>query len=249
MKRNGMKRTLLAIAIGAISAGLAGGALAQDAEDENELNGDAAMSEEQPEQVTEDPENALDRDENDLDSQGDDVEDYEDMDADDMDVDTTDDDMADDMDVDETADDMDTEGMDTEGMEADEAPATGADDAFDEAGPAEATLDESLGSMQVSELEGMTVINMEDKEIGDIQEVVKHNDTGDLHAVITVGGFWGMGGTDITLPLAEMLLEDDQLVFQQTYGEDELESTNEYDEERYSEVDDDLTLSEAWGRN
>ncbi|MCE9663297.1 PRC-barrel domain-containing protein [Halomonas sp. M5N1S17] len=223
MKRNVMKRTLLAIAIGAISAGLAGGALAQDAEDENELNGDAPMTEEQPEQMMEEPQ--------DLDAEGEDVEDYDDMEADDLDVD-------------ETADDMDTEGM-----EADEPPATDADDAFDEAGPAEATLDESLGSMQVSELEGMTVINMEDEEIGDIQDVVKHNDTGDLHAVITVGGFWGMGGTDIALPLSEMLLEDDQLVFQQTYGEDELENTNEYDEERYSEVDDDLTLSEAWGHN
>ena len=202
MKRNIMKRTLLAVAIGAISAGLAGGALAQDAEDDTELNGDAAMSEEQPNQYSEDNQNAMDQDH--LDAEGDDVEDYEEM---------------------------------------------GADDAFDEAGPAESTLDESLGAMQVSELEGMTVINMQDEEIGDIQEVVKHNDTGDLHAVITVGGFWGMGGTDITLPLAEMLLEDDQLVFQQTYGEDELESGNEYDEARYSEVDDDMTLSEAWGHD
>ncbi|EWH03388.1 hypothetical protein Q427_03705 [Halomonas sp. BC04] len=203
------------MAIGAISAGLAGGALAQDAEDDTELNGDTTMSEEQPEQYSEDNQDAMDQD--DLDAEGDDVEDYEEMEADDMDV--------------------------------GEAPPTDADDAFDEAGPAEATLDESLGALQVSELEGMTVINMQDEEIGDIQEVVKHNDTGDLHAVITVGGFWGMGGTDITLPLAEMLLEDDQLVFQQTYGEDELESGNEYDEERYSEVDDDMTLSEAWGHD
>ena len=215
MKRNVMKRTLLAVAIGAISAGLAGGALAQDAEDDTELNGDAAMSEEQPNQYSEDNQDAMDQDH--LDAEGDDVEDYEDM--------------------------------DTEAMEADEAPPTDTDDAFDEVGPTEATLDESVGAIQVSELEGMTVINMEDEEIGDIQDVVKHNDTGDLHAVITVGGFWGMGGTDITLPLAEMLLEDDQLVFQQTYGEDELESTNEYDEARYSEVDDDMTLSEAWGHD
>lgn len=234
MKRNVMKRTLLAIAIGAISAGLAGGALAQETEDENELNGDAPLGEEQPNQYSEDNQDALEQDdlgEDDLDAEGDDVEDYEEMDTDDMDVDET-----------------DADGMDTEGMEADEAPPTDDGDAFDEAGPAEAMLDETLGSMQVSELEGMTVINMQDEEIGDVQEVVKHNDTGDLYAVITVGGFWGMGGTDIALPLAEMQLEDDQLVFQQTYGEDELENGNEYDEERYSEVDDDMTLSEAWGR-
>ncbi|MBD3895594.1 PRC-barrel domain-containing protein [Halomonas sp. ML-15] len=207
MKRNILKRTLLAAAIGAISAGVAGGALAQDAEDDTELNGDAAVSEEQPNHGTDTPQNASDDDhddEDDLDADGDDVEDYEDIDADDMDT--------------------------------------------DDEGSTEANLDESLGAMQVSELEGMTVINMEDEAIGDVQEVVKHNDTGDLHTVITVGGFWGMGGSDISLPLAEMRLEDDQLVFQQTYGEDELESGNEYDEDRYSEVDDDMTLSEAWGR-
>ncbi|RDB43591.1 PRC-barrel domain containing protein [Halomonas sp. DQ26W] len=213
-----MKRTILAIAIGAISAGLAGGALAQDAEDATELNGDAAMSEEQPNQVTEEPQDTLDDDREELDAEGDDVEDYEDMDA---------------------------ESLKTD--EAGEMPATDADDAFDEGRLGEAPLDESLRFMQVSELEGMTVVNMEDKKIGDIQDVVKHNDTGDLHAVVTVGGFWGMGGTDIALPLAEMDLEDDQLVFQRTYGEKELEDTNEYDEDRYSEVDGDMTLSEAWG--
>ncbi|PMR74452.1 PRC-barrel domain-containing protein [Billgrantia endophytica] len=226
-----MKRTLLAIAIGAISAGIAGGALAQETEDDIERNGDATMSEEQTNQDTDDTQAAdddgdqedLDIDDDDLDAEGDDADDYEEMDPEDMDVEET----------------------DTE--QTGEAPQTDADDAFDEMGAAEATLDESLGAMQVSELEGMTVINMEDEEIGDIQSVVKHNDTGDLHAVVTVGGFWGMGGTDITLPLAEMQLEDEQLVFQQTYGEDELESSNEYDEDRYSDVDDDMTLSDAWG--
>lgn len=193
-----MKRTLLAIAIGAMSAGLAGGALAQDnAEDDNGLNGDAAVGEEQ---TTMDPQN--------------------------------DDALMDEPDEMDTGDDLDT-------AQGDDLDPMGADD----------QLDDALRDMQVSEIEGMTVVNQEDEELGDVQSVVRDNDTGDLHVVITVGGLWGMGGSDITLPLAEMELQDDQLVTRQPYGEDELEeSAQEYDEERYSEVEGDMTLGDAWGQ-
>ncbi|MGR2739334.1 PRC-barrel domain-containing protein [Billgrantia sp. Q4P2] len=199
-----MKRTLLAIMIGAISTGLAGGALAQDnADEENVLDGDAAVGEEQS---TMEPEG--NQDDADL------MEDAPDMEAD-------------------------------EAAPGAEVGTTGADDM--------ATgnqLDDSLRDKQVSEIEGMTVVNQEDEEIGDVQNVVRDNDTGDLHVVVTVGGLWGMGGTDITLPLAEMRLQDDQLVTQQAYGEEELEeSAEEYDEERYTELDDDeMTLGDAWGQ-
>lgn len=199
-----MKRTLLAIMIGAISTGLAGGALAQDnADEENGLDGDAAVGEEQS---TMEPEG--NQDDADL------MEDAPDMEAD------------------EAAPDAEAGAAGDDGM------ATGNQ------------LDDSLRDMQVSEIEGMTVVNQEDEEIGDVQNVVRDNDTGDLHVVVTVGGLWGMGGTDITLPLAEMRLQDDQLVVQQTYGEDELEeSADEYDEERYTELDDDeMTLGDAWGQ-
>lgn len=198
-----MKRTLLAIAIGAMSAGLAGGALAQDnAEDDNGLNGDAAVGEEQ---TTMDPQN------------------------DDALMDEPDMDQPDEMD---TGDDLGTaQGDDLDPMGAD------------------GQLDDALRDMQVSEIEGMTVVNQEDEELGDVQSVVRDNDTGELHVVITVGGLWGMGGSDITLPLAEMELQDDQLVTRQAYGEDELEeSAQEYDEERYSEVEGDMTLGDAWGQ-
>ncbi|MCC5882121.1 MAG: PRC-barrel domain-containing protein [Halomonas sp.] len=203
-----MKRTLLAIAIGAISAGLAGGALAQDnADEENGLNGEAAVGEEQTTVDTHDDDGLADG---------------PDMDEPDMDE----------------PDDMDAGEGELDTAQGDDLDPMGADD----------QLDASLRDMQVSEIEGMTVVNMEDEDIGDVQSVVRDNDTGDLHVVVTVGGLWGMGGTDITLPLAEMELRDDQLVTRESYDEDQLEeSGQEYDEERYSEVDGDMTLGDAWG--
>jgi ribosomal 30S subunit maturation factor RimM len=195
-----MKRTLLAIMIGAISTGIAGGALAQDnGDDDNELNGngDTALSEEQATTGTEDDASLMD--------------DPEDMES-------------------------------TEGDGTEPAAEGGGSDAM----AMDNQLDDSLRDMLVSEIEGMTVVNLNDEEIGDVQHVVKDDETGVLHVVVTVGGLWGMGGSDIVLPLADMQLQDDQLVIQQDYGEDELEdSTEEYDEERYSEVDDDMTLADV----
>ncbi|WP_447043624.1 PRC-barrel domain-containing protein [Vreelandella sp. H-I2] len=104
----------------------------------------------------------------------------------------------------------------------------------------------SLMSRQVSDLEGMTVLNQEDEEIGDVQHIAKHDESGDLFAIVSVGGIWGFGATDIALPLNNMQLENDQLVVNTSYGEDEIEdSSNDYQENEYSEVDGNMTLSEA----
>lgn len=104
----------------------------------------------------------------------------------------------------------------------------------------------SLMSHQVSDLEGMTVINLEDEEIGDVQHIAKHDNSGELFAIVSVGGLWGIGATDIALSINEMQLQNDQLVVSTDYGEDEIEdSSNDYQEDEYSEVDSDMTLSEA----
>lgn len=104
----------------------------------------------------------------------------------------------------------------------------------------------SLMSHQVSDLEGMTVINLEDEEIGDVKHIAKHDNSGELFAIVSVGGLWGIGATDIALSVNEMQLQNDQLVVSTDYGEDEIEdSSSDYQEDEYSEVDSDMTLSEA----
>ncbi len=104
----------------------------------------------------------------------------------------------------------------------------------------------TLMSHNVSDLEGMTVVNQDDEEIGDVKHIAKHNDSGELYAIISVGGIWGFGATDIALPLEEMQLEDDRLVMDTTYGSDQIEeSSDDYNEDHYTEVDSDMTLSEA----
>ncbi|WP_159554446.1 PRC-barrel domain-containing protein [Billgrantia tianxiuensis] len=95
----------------------------------------------------------------------------------------------------------------------------------------------------------MTIVNAEGETLGQVENVLRHDDAGDLHAIVSVGGFWIFGGSDVALPLADMRLEGEQLVLQDIIGQDELDDlATDYDEDRHSEVDGDMTLSEAMGR-
>ncbi len=106
--------------------------------------------------------------------------------------------------------------------------------------------DDTFMSQQVSDIEGTTVVNQNDEEIGDVEHIARHNGTGELFAIISVGGIWGLGSTDIALPLNEMQYDNDRLVMDTTYGSDEIEdSSDEYNEDDYTEVDGNMTLSEA----
>lgn len=279
-----MKRTLLAIAIGAISAGLAGGTLAQDNDIELDENGNVG------EEQAAEPRNAQDEnaqndndaetdvtvDEEELPDEGDDAEDYEELyddapaDAEaadddqeangddtvtdqegDLELDVTDDetqadpgDQATTAEPDTAQDEQATE--DGQAAQAGQAAQQDPEAGFEEMGPGDVELDPSIASLQAGEVEGMTVVNMEGETLGQVENVLRHDDAGDLHAVLSVGGFWIFGGSDVALPLADMRLEGEQLVLQDIIGQDELDDlATDYDEERYSEVDGDITLAEA----
>ncbi|MFQ3788945.1 PRC-barrel domain-containing protein [Halomonas sp. A29] len=282
-----MKRTLLAVAIGAISAGLVGGALAQD--NEAELNDDAAMGEEQAAETQqaqeererleeeqdasadqeeqdaaadeEDDQSDVSVDEEELPDEGADAEDYEEVreeeaeNGDQADMEDPEADGDEEMQTDpgeqatsaEPAAEQAPDGEQED--QAGQAAQSDTEAGFEEMEPAGASLDPSIASMQVSEIEGMTIVNAEGETLGQVENVLRHDDAGDLHAVVSVGGFWIFGGSEVALPLADMQLEGEQLVLQDTIGQDELDGlASDYDEDRYSEVDGDMTLSDAMGR-
>ncbi|WP_187774663.1 PRC-barrel domain-containing protein [Billgrantia pellis] len=270
-----MKRTLLAIAIGAISAGLGGGAMAQDgesAESDSERN-DAAMEAQTTEtaetQSSDQGDESQDSQNEGSDSQAQDSQGEETGEAqgtpagdDAGDAPPTEDEETQATGGDESVEPVeDTEAaLPEEGDDAsdyEQATASdseldtgqaGSDEGFDDLDNPESHLDPSIADMTAGDLKGMTIVNLEGETIGDVEQVLKHKDSGDLQATTTVGGFWVFGGTEVALPLADMQLEGEQLVFQQPLGEDELEGLGqEYDEERHETVDDDMNLSDAEG--
>lgn len=243
-----MKRTSLAIAIGAISMGLAAGVLAQ--ETDAELNDDVTAGEEQaaePGAAQDTQEEGGSVSEEELPDEGAEAEDYEALDNGDETSSEA-----------EDATEAETEPAAEQAEQApqgEHTPQAGQDAerdteaGFEEMEPTGAALDPSIASLQVSDVEGMTVVNAEGETLGQVENVLRHNDAGDLHAVVPVGGFWIFGGSDVALPLANMQLEGEKLVLQDIVGQDELDDfATGYDEERYSDVDDDMTLSDAMGR-
>ena len=261
-----MKRTSLAIAIGAISMGLAAGVLAEDAD--VELNDDVTTNEEQAAEPSDTQEEGVSVSEEQLPDEGTETEDYEALDSDDETASSDNEETGSDDDTTDSGDETSNEADDAteaqtepaaeqaeQAPEGEHTPQAGqaaerdTEAGFEEMEPTGAALDPSIASLQVSDVEGMTVVNAEGETLGQVESVVRHNDAGDLHAVVPVGGFWIFGGSDVALPLANMQLEGEKLVLQDIVGQDELDDfATGYDEERYSDVDDDMTLSDAMGR-
>lgn len=261
-----MKRTSLAIAIGAISMGLAVGVLAEDVD--VELNDDVTTNEEQAAEPSDTQEEGVSVSEEQLPDEGTETEDYEALDSDDETASSDNEETDSDDDTTDSGNETSNEADDAteaqtepaaeqaeQAPEGEHTPQAGQDAerdteaGFEEMEPTGAALDPSIASLQVSDVEGMTVVNAEGETLGQVENVLRHNDAGDLHAVVPVGGFWIFGGSDVALPLANMQLEGEKLVLQDIVGQDELDDfATGYDEERYSDVDDDMTLSDAMGR-
>lgn len=84
------------------------------------------------------------------------------------------------------------------------------------------------------------VVNLQNKEIGEVEEVVQ-GPNGAASLVVEAGGFMGIGEKEILVPLDEIRLSGNQLIWETEKGASELRDTEEYryEEDRYSTVSDD----------
>lgn len=99
-------------------------------------------------------------------------------------------------------------------------------------------------SKPAEELEGASIVNTMNEEIGEIEAVVRDNQTNNLHAVVGVGGYLGIGEKDITIPLEtlESTDDEDKLMARTGASKEQLEAQPEYDEELYTEVPDEEVI-------
>ena len=104
----------------------------------------------------------------------------------------------------------------------------------------------SLMAERARDLEGMSVANQQGDEVGEIQHIARHQESGELFAIVSIGGIWGFGASDVALPVKEMQREGDQLVVNTDYGSEEIEaSADGYRESDYQIIDNQTTLSDA----
>lgn len=89
------------------------------------------------------------------------------------------------------------------------------------------------GGLTAEEIIGRDVVNKKGEEVGQVESLVIQPDKGDVHAVISVGGFLGIGDRDVAVPLEEMEFGEDNVTLMSQQTKEELEAMPEYKEDEW----------------
>ncbi|AMD02632.1 DUF6470 family protein [Halomonas chromatireducens] len=257
-----MKRTAIAIAVGALSAGLTHGVLAQDQDEDTQLS--------QQQQTTE--ENAQDRDALDTDTQG--TNDETDIRVEQEPAEIEVEQEPPEVTVEQQAPEVTIEQPDPN-VEIDQAEpevtieqqgeaevrVEGADEASAEIRDDEQRdedrdqrddeemYDDQNGQdrdaqgqgIQVSELENRDLINQDGEELGDIERVVRNIQSGEIYVIVTEGGFLGFGEDEMAYPIENLEIRSEgEVVLQSQSGE---RSADEFDDDNFEELDGDEEIN------
>lgn len=81
-------------------------------------------------------------------------------------------------------------------------------------------------------LRGLPVQTAQGEELGEIDDIVM-DDAGNTGFVVSVGGFLGIGDTEILVPADEVEVRGDTIVWQTAMSRDQIEEQAQYDEQDY----------------
>jgi hypothetical protein len=101
-------------------------------------------------------------------------------------------------------------------------------------------------SIDADDIDDTNVVNSAGDKIGEVEHVVRSTQDNRLYAVISVGGFLGVGDKEVAIPLNELQMRDDKLRAPLTAStQEQLKSHPEYDESRYKKVSDDQQIDRS----
>jgi hypothetical protein len=101
-------------------------------------------------------------------------------------------------------------------------------------------------SIDADDIDDTNVVNSAGDKIGEVDQVVRSTQDNRLYAVISVGGFLGMGEKHVAIPLKDLQMRDDKLWAPLSAStKDQLQSHPDYDKSRYKEVSDDQQIDRA----
>ncbi|HEX5080101.1 MAG TPA: DUF4142 domain-containing protein [Geminicoccaceae bacterium] len=87
------------------------------------------------------------------------------------------------------------------------------------------------GWVSIGEVLGSSVVNQQGEEVGEIEDVVMKDDA--YYAVLSVGGFLGLGDKNVAVPLDQLKLGEDEAYLMSAQTEEELKGMPEYDATQY----------------
>ncbi|MCG7599988.1 PRC-barrel domain-containing protein [Halomonas sp. McH1-25] len=103
----------------------------------------------------------------------------------------------------------------------------------------------ALYALLITDIQGQSVFDTSGNELGEVDQVVTSNDTNEVAVVVTRGGVLGFGQEEIIIPLNEMQMNNDQLVWQTDLSVDEMKQ-EQYNEADYTVVtDENMVLRDA----
>lgn len=104
---------------------------------------------------------------------------------------------------------------------------------------------QGMVSKRVDDLDDLDVVSAAGERIGELEEIVRDKQSGALYAVVSAGGFLGLGEKEVTIPLTDIAMAGDRLSARGATTEEELKAQPAYEEDRFDELSDDQTVEIA----
>ncbi len=93
----------------------------------------------------------------------------------------------------------------------------------------------ALAGVQAEEVIGREVVNAKGDEVGEVKDLVLDRQQV-AHAVVSVGGFLGIGAKDVAVPFEQLRVGPENVILMSETSESELKQMPEYQKDEYSSV-------------
>ncbi len=87
-----------------------------------------------------------------------------------------------------------------------------------------------MKGQKASDLIGRDVVNSAGKDIGEIEKIVVNEANNEVYAIVSVGGFLGMGEKDVAIPYQNLNVGDKNVILMSQDTSDALKQMPAYDE-------------------
>lgn len=103
------------------------------------------------------------------------------------------------------------------------------------------TGDNQIQTVSVNSLLERNVVNLQGKTFGEVESVVQPQDGGTAALVVEAGGFLGIGEKELTIPLDEIRMEGDRLIWETQMNISDAKKSEDYhyEKNRYISIADD----------
>ncbi len=102
--------------------------------------------------------------------------------------------------------------------------------------------------MSASSLVGDSVVNSKGEDLGSIEEIMLHIDSGRIaYAVLSFGGFLGLGDKLFAIPLEALVLDEDNKQFILDIDKEKLENAPGFNKDHWPDMADPLFGKEIYG--